>query len=69
MNHGSIISDAEALKILKNDLRKVALEKHASDLSSATSERRAEIIAQIEGEIEQEIRQRATRNCRAFFLH
>jgi len=69
MNHASIISDAEALKILKNDLRRVAQEKHASELNNATPERRAEIMAQIEGDIEREIRQRPRKIYPGALLH
>lgn len=69
MNHGSIISDAEALQILKNDLRRVALEKHAAELNNATPERTSEIMAQIEEDIEKEIRQRARKIYPGTLLH
>ncbi len=55
----SIISDGEALRILKNDLRKSALEKHAAQLNEATPERKTEVLKQIDLEIEKELRRRA----------
>ena len=61
MRERSIISRGEALQILKNDLRKRALEEHAAELNNATTQRRAEIMAVIEREIEKEIRARAAR--------
>lgn len=60
MSH-SIISDAQALQILQNDLRKRALERHAAELKDATPERRSEISAEIEREIQKQLRKRATR--------
>ena len=69
MNHGSIISDAEALQILKNDLRKLALEKHAADLNNATPERRAEIMAEIDRDIDMELRARARKINSGFLIH
>ena len=56
-----IISRAESLQILKNDLRKLALEKHAAELREASTERRGEILAQIdkiEKDVQKEIRRR-----------
>jgi hypothetical protein len=41
----SIISDDQALQILKNDLRKRALEQRATEVNNATPEWRAEILA------------------------
>jgi len=38
MKSGSIISKAESLQILKNDLLKLALEKHAAELKEASTE-------------------------------
>jgi hypothetical protein len=58
MTNESIISRDEALRILKNDLRKLALEKHAAELNDATPERRSEILAQIDRGIEEELRKR-----------
>jgi diaminopimelate decarboxylase len=69
MNHGSIISDAEALQILKNDLRRIALEKHVAELNNATPERTSEIMARIEEDIEKEIRQRARKIYPGTLLH
>ena len=59
MNSGAIISRAESLQILKNDLRKLALEKHAAELKEASTERRGEILAQIEKDLQKEVRRRA----------
>ena len=68
MSH-SIISDSQALQILKNDLRKLALEKHAADLNNATPERRAEIMAQIDRDIHEELRKRSLRVDPGTLLH
>jgi hypothetical protein len=59
MKPGAIISRAESLHILKNDLRKLALEKNAAELREASSERRSEILAQIEKDVQKEVRRRA----------
>jgi Skp family chaperone for outer membrane proteins len=53
-----IISEDQALQILKNDLRKQALERYAPELKSATEQRRAEIMAQIDREIQEAVRRR-----------
>jgi hypothetical protein len=53
-----IISRAESLQILKNDLRRLALERHAAELREASAERRDEILAQIEKDVEKEVRRR-----------
>jgi hypothetical protein len=58
VKHGSIISRSESLQILKNDLRKAALEKHAADLAKATPEDRQKMLAQIEQDIGKELRRR-----------
>ena len=58
MKPGGIISRAESLRILKNDLRKAALEKHAAELANATAEDRQKMQAQIDRDIERELRQR-----------
>ena len=68
INH-SIISDAQALQILKNDLRKRALEQRAEDLNDATFEKRSEIMAEIDREIKKELRKRATRIGPGTLLH
>ncbi len=69
MHQRSIISDREALQILQNDLRRLALEKHAAELNNATAERKAEILAQIERDIQKEMRQRAAKGHQGFLLH
>ena len=61
MKHGAIISRAESLQILKNDLRKAALAKQAAELAKATAEDRQKMLSRIDAEIEQEVRHRATR--------
>jgi hypothetical protein len=61
MKHAGNISRAESLQILKNDLRKAALEKHAAELARATAEDRQEMTAQIDRDIEKELRQRMRR--------
>jgi len=61
MKHAGIISRGESLQILKNDLRKAALEKHAGELAKATAEDRQKMMAQIDGDIEKELRRRMRR--------
>jgi hypothetical protein len=61
MKHAAIISRGEALQILKNDLRKAALEKHAAEFAKATAEDRQKILAQIDRNIEKELRRRMRR--------
>jgi hypothetical protein len=61
MKHAGIISRAESLQILKNDLRKAALEKHAAELAEATAEDRQKMMAHIDREIEKELRRRMRR--------
>ena len=61
MNNGTIISRGESLQILKNDLRRLALDKHAAELENATPERKAEIMLQIDREVQNEVRKRAVR--------
>ena len=58
MNYGGIISKAESLQILKNELRKAALERRAAELAKSTVEVRQEIMAQIDRDIEEELQQR-----------
>jgi hypothetical protein len=53
-----IISRRESLQILRNTLRKTALEEHAAELKSATAEDRKRIIAWIEQEIDKAIKER-----------
>jgi len=59
MKPGAIISRAESLQILMNDLRKIALEKHAVELKEASAQRRDAILAQIEREIRKEAQRQA----------
>jgi len=68
MSH-SIISVSEALQILKNDLRRLALEKRANELNNATPERRSEIMVQIDRDIRKELRKRSIRIDPGRLLH
>ena len=61
MKQAGIISRAESLQILKKDLRKAALEKHAAGLAKATAEDRQKMLAQIDRDIEKELRRRMRR--------
>jgi hypothetical protein len=56
MRHGNIISRAESLRILGNDLRRAALERRAADLKEASPERRQEILAEIDRDVLKELR-------------
>jgi hypothetical protein len=58
VNHAGIISRAESLQILKNDLRKAALAKQAAELAKATAEDRQKMLAQIDRDIEKELQRR-----------
>jgi hypothetical protein len=58
MNHSAIISRGESLRILRNDLRKAALEKQAAELANATAEQRDKIITLIEQNIQKQLRRR-----------
>ena len=49
------------MQILKNDLRKAALEKHAAELEKATAEDRQKMLAQIDRDIEKELWRRTRR--------
>ena len=69
MKRAAIISSGEALQILKNDLRKAALEKRAAELASATAEDRPRIIDQVDGEIEKELRRRKWWLTPAWVIH
>jgi hypothetical protein len=69
MMHGAIISRAESLQILKNDLRKAALEKHAAELAKATAEDRQKRLAQIDRDIEKELRRHMRRIEPDSFMH
>ncbi len=60
MSH-SIISDAEALQILRNDLRRLALEKYAAELKQVSATRKSQILAQIDREIQRELQKRSAR--------
>ncbi len=59
MNMKSIISRTESLQILKNQLRKDALEKRAAELKDANAEKREAILAEIERNIQREVKERA----------
>ncbi len=59
MKTAAIISRAEALQILKNDLRRAALAKRSMELKNAGAKEREAILAGIECEIEKDIRRRA----------
>jgi len=61
MKPGAIISRAESLQILKNDLRRRALEKHAAELKNVSAEKRDKLLAQIDRDIQKEVRRRARR--------
>jgi hypothetical protein len=61
MKRGAIISRSKSLQILKNDLRKAALEKHAAELAKATAEDRQKMLVQIDRDIETELRCRMRR--------
>ena len=61
MKHAGIISRGESLQILKNDLRKAALEEHAAELAKATGEDRQKLLAQIDSDIEEKLRRRMRR--------
>lgn len=58
MNRSPIISRAESLQILANDLRRAALERKATELMNATPEERETILAEIERDIRDELRRR-----------
>ena len=59
MKPGAINSRAQSLQILKHDLCKLALEKHAAELKDASAEKRDEILAQIDRDIQKEMKRRA----------
>jgi hypothetical protein len=61
MKPGGIISRAESLQILKNELRKRALEERAAELRDASGPQREQILADIDQEIKREIRRRAVK--------
>jgi hypothetical protein len=69
MNHGAIISDAESLQILKNDLRKRALKQRAAELKEASSAKREEILAEIERDVRKDACQLAKRFNPSILLH
>ena len=50
-----IISRSDALGILKNDLRKAALSKHAAELANATQDERQKILKRIDRSIQKEL--------------
>ena len=59
MNRSAIISKAESLHILGNDLRKAALERRTAELKDASPEKRAAILAEIEEGVRDEVQRRA----------
>ena len=61
MKPAGIISRAQSLQILKNDLRKAALERHAVALAEATAEDRQKMLKQIDRDIEGELRRHVRR--------
>ena len=69
MKPEGIISRAEALQILKNDLRKLAREKRAAELEHASPDKRQEILAEIEQDIQKEVQRRAMRPDSDALLH
>ena len=58
MSSREIISRTESLQILRNDLRKAAIENRAAELDGASPERREAILAEIDREVQKEIRGR-----------
>jgi len=61
MMNGQIISENEALQILRNDLKRRALERHAVELNKGNPQKRAELIAQLDREVQEELRRREKR--------
>jgi hypothetical protein len=59
MNARTIISRGQALRILRKDLQKAALEKRAAELRTVGEQEREGILAQIDREIAAELRKRA----------
>jgi hypothetical protein len=59
MKPSQIISRAESLRILGNDLRKAELESRAAELKDATPEKRESILAEIERNVRDEVEKRA----------
>ena len=58
MKSHQIISRAECVQILRNDLRKAALKSRAAELQGADVETRPRILNEIESDIEKEARRR-----------
>jgi hypothetical protein len=56
-----MISRAESLQILKNDLHKAALEKHAAELANATAADWPKMLAQINRDSEKGLQRRMRR--------
>jgi hypothetical protein len=69
MKQHSIISRGESMRILANDLRKIALQKHAAELSKASAEERQAILERIEQDIQKELRSRISRREPDSLLH
>jgi len=57
------------MRILANDLRKTALQRHTTELSKATAEERQRILERIEQDIQQELRRRISRHEPDSLLH
>lgn len=69
MKPEGIISDAEPLRILENDLRKAALAKRVGELANATPDERQRVMAQIDREVRRELGRRARRAGLGWLLH
>jgi hypothetical protein len=65
----TIISRGESLTILKNQLRKEALEKRAADLKDASAEKRDAILGEIEREVEKQVKEQARRSSFGIVIH
>ena len=61
MKSGAVISRAESLQILMNDLRKAALQKRSAQLNLASPKEREAILAEIDREVRKEMRRRRWR--------
>lgn len=59
MKPSAIISRGQSLQILRNDLRKAALERRADELKDATPEKRQAILTEVDRDVQDEVRRRA----------
>jgi hypothetical protein len=57
------------MRILANELRKTALQRHAAELSKATTEERQRILGRIEQDVRKELRCRLSRREPDSLLH